>query len=274
MVFSVILWSSGIVATDARAEGTFAFTGYGEVLAEYVNDAGEVDYRALKEDRGRLDSFIAHLALLPEAEYREWNENNQIAFWINAYNALTLRSVIDHYPIRASGLRAARFPSNSIRQIPGVWTRFTFPVMGRELTLDQIEHRILRMEFSRPGIHMALVCAAVSCPFLRREPYEGSKLEEQLREQAVRFLGHSKNFLIDRGKGEVWLSSIFKWFGGDFEAEWLPADAFAGHRKPERAVLNYISQIVGGDEGAWLRDGSYRVKYLEYDWSLNEQKRG
>ncbi len=225
VVFSVFLMSSGVLTVSSRAEGNLSFTGYGQVLAEYVNVEGEVDYRALKDNSDRLDVFITQLALLPESEYRTWSENDRVAFWINTYNALTLKSVIDHYPIRASGLRAVRYPAGSIRQIPGVWTRITWPVMGRELTLDQIEHEILRQEFSVPGIHMALVCAAVSCPFLRREPYEGPRLEEQLREQAARFLGRSKNFFIDREKGQVWLSSIFKWFGRDFEASWLPASS-------------------------------------------------
>ncbi len=273
MVFSVIMFSMGTMADRARAEAGLSLDGYRQVLAEHVNDEGEVDYRALKDDSGRLESFITQLALLQETEYRNWNEDDQIAFWINTYNALTLKSVIDNYPIRASRLRALRYPENSIRQIPGVWTRSTFLVMGRELTLDEIEHEILRKDFSAPGIHMALVCAAVSCPDLRREPYEGERLDEQLRDQTVRFLSSSKHFLIDREKEQVFISSIFKWFGDDFRESYTPADSFSGYRSSERAVLNFISQYLDDGSSTWLRDGSYQVKYLDYDWNLNEQKR-
>ncbi len=273
VMFSAIMLSSGVMVDSAHADGGLSYDKYGQVLAAYVNDEGEVDYQALQEDRERLDSFVAQLALLPESQYLSWSENEQVAFWINAYNALTLTSVIDHYPIKASGLRALRYPESSIRQIPGVWTRIAFQVMDRKVTLDQIEHEILRKEFSTPGIHMALVCAAVSCPFLRREPYDGQVLAEQLIEQATRFLDQSRNFFIDRENGEVFLSSIFRWFGEDFEESYLPAAGFTGHTTSEKAVLNFISQNLEDRNSSWLRDGSYRVKYLDYDWNLNDQKK-
>ncbi len=273
VVYSVALLLLGALTDDARAGSGTPFGGYREVLAAYVNDSGEVDYDALKADSGRLESFISSLAIVTGEEYGGCTEDERVALWLNAYNALTLKAIIDHYPIRASDLKAPRFPENSIRQIPGVWNRLTFTVMGREVTLDQIEHQILRKEFSVPGIHMALVCAAASCPILRAEPYEGDRLKEQLRDQTVRFLGSSKNFRIDRENGRVFLSAIFRWYGEDFKEIYTPADSFDRHRPAERAVLNFISLHLEDPDSGYLRDASYRVKYIDYNWTLNEQKR-
>ena len=139
-----------------------------------------------------------------------------IAFWINAYNSLTLVAIIDHYPIKPTVVRSLVVPQNSILQIPGVWTKLKFPMMGGEVTLDSIEHENLRPNFNEPRIHMALVCAAMGCPRLLNRPYDAHELDSQLDNQTMIFLSNPKKFRIDKESNSVYLSSIFKWFGEDF----------------------------------------------------------
>ncbi len=247
------------------------YEDYGAVLTTYVNQQGLVNYGGLKANPQRLSAFLAALTDLPPATYQKWDDQEKIAFWINAYNGLTLKAIIDHYPIRAAFFKGFIYPRNSIRQIPGVWDTLRFPVRGQQMTLDEIEHNILRKKFNDPRIHMALVCAALGCPPLRTEPYEGDKLDRQLNDQARVFLANPKKFRIDRGQGKVYLSPIFKWFGGDFVKTYGTDKAFPGFSQEERAVLNFVSQYLPAGDREYLLKGEYTVNFLDYDWSLNEQ---
>ncbi|MCI0537758.1 MAG: DUF547 domain-containing protein, partial [Verrucomicrobiales bacterium] len=138
---------SGLIQFEAprafAGARVFSFDAFGETLRRYVNDRGLVDYRGLKADSGELDAFAASLAQISPAEFDAWSERRKIAFWINAYNALTLEAILRNYPIRSSFLRSTIYPKNSIRQIPGVWDKLRFGVAGREMTLDEIEHGAL-----------------------------------------------------------------------------------------------------------------------------------
>ncbi len=253
-------------------ESDFAYDAYAAVLERYVDDTGMVDYKALKENRGPLDRFAKALADLAPTRYKEWSEPEKIAFWTNAYNALTLKVIIDHYPIRAGFFKSLVYPRNSIRQISGVWKEITFEVMGKPRTLDAIEHQVLRARFGDPRIHVALVCAAMGCPPLRREPYVAARLDEQFADQARRFLSNPKQCRIDRAGGEVYLSKIFKWFGKDFVEDYKLESGFPGHSEVERSVLNYVAKHVSAEDATYLRTTEYELKYLDYDWSLNEQE--
>lgn len=249
----------------------FADRAYAEVLGQYVDDRGLVDYNALKANRATLDSFLDSMANLAPDEYEKWGKQQQIAFWINAYNSLTLRAIIDNYPIRSSFFASLRFPKNSIRQISGVWDELRFKVMGRDMTLDQIEHEVLRKQFEEPRIHMALVCAAMSCPPLRNEPYAGDRLDEQLADQSEKFLRRTNNFRVERTagrKGKVYLSSIFDWFGGDFVGHY-PARGFT-KSGAEGAVVDFVSRHVPESDREFLKTGDYSIRYTDYDWTLNE----
>jgi len=206
---------------------------YAEVLAEFVDDNGRVNYAGLSTNRKALDDYILSLKN-PVTD--SWGEQEWIAFWINAYNARTMQVIIDHYP------------TEGIRKIPGAWTKLKVPILGKERTLDQIEHKILREEYSEPRIHMALVCAAKSCPKLRNEPYVAGRLNEQLSDQSRDFLSHPDRFRIE---GKIArLSPIFKWFKEDF-------DSVPGF------IRRYSGQDISG----------LKIKYQHYDWSLNEQEK-
>ncbi|MCH7919351.1 MAG: DUF547 domain-containing protein [Planctomycetes bacterium] len=245
---------------------------YGKALKDHVDDRGMVNYQALKKNRQDLDAYLTALAGISEEDYSQWEEPQQIAFWINAYNSLTLKSIIDNYPIKSSFFKSINNPKNSIRQISGVWDKKTHRVMGKKLSLNHIEHKILRVEFEEPRIHVALVCAAMGCPALRNEPYDGERLSRQLKDQSRRFLRDRAKLQILRTNKVVSLSPIFKWYGKDFPAAYRPRRPIGRHGKDTQAVLYYISRHLDEPQKSYLLAGNYRVTYLDYDWSLNEQQ--
>ena len=243
---------------------------FARVLAN-VDDRGMVDYAALKADPADLEATYASLASQDPAAYESWSDERQIAFWSNAYNVLTLKAIAENYPIKRSmSVGSIAFP-RGIRWIPGVWDKLTFTVMGREMTLNDIEHQVLRVEFDEPRIHVALVCAALSCPALRNEPYTAERLDEQLDDQTRRFLAGPDAFRIDREAGKVHVSKIFEWYGSDFTRSFEPEAGFEGLGEAERAVMSFISRYLGEADREYLEAGGYDVEYLPYDWSLNEQ---
>ncbi|MCI0447732.1 DUF547 domain-containing protein [bacterium] len=185
---------------------------------------------------------------------------------------MTLEVILLNYPNKSSYPRVLLFPKSSILQIPGVWSKFQFLIMGRKMTLNQIEHDTLRSKFNEPRIHVALVCAAKGCPPLRREPFVGSRLDEQLDDQAHRFLSNPMKFHVDRKEGTTYLSSIFKWFGKDFVKAYGTDRNFSGHSREERALLKFISRYLESEDRNFLDKQKYRIKYIKYDWSLNEKR--
>ncbi len=258
--------------TRQPSSDSISYVEIAEVLARYVNDQGLVNYAGLKANRAGLDAFIVDLAEFKPSAYAAWSEPDKIAFWLNAYNAITLASVVDNYPIEPSLLRQFFYPANSIRQIPGVWTEREWIIMGSRYSLDAIEHDVLRAEFEEPRIHAALVCAAMGCPPLRNEPYTGGLLIAQLNDQMKRFLAHDSKLRIRRDAGIVYLSPIFRWFGSDFVVPGKNG-IIEGHGAVESAVLFTIADCLSPEDSAYLRSGAYTVEYLEYDWSLNDQRK-
>ncbi len=236
---------------------------YQQVLSRYVGEQGLVDYDGLQADRETLDQVVASFgAVTPEA-YGSWSEDEQIAFLINAYNVFTLQSIIDQEPLKSS-----------IRDIPGVWRLRQFAIAGDTKTLDNIEHDTLRKNFNEPRIHSALVCAAISCPPLRSEPYRGDQLDAQLDEQVNQWLAGDHGLMVDQQSDRVAISSIFEWFGED----WVPtygSSSAQNEQLPgsdqEKAVLNFISNYVSPELKTYLESGGYELTYLDYDWSLNRQ---
>ena len=243
----------------AAATTPLNYGDYADLLQTYVSPSGLVDYIALQANPDRLQAVVAELGAVSLATYEGWSEADKIAFLINAYNAITLQSIVDQNPLKPS-----------IRDIPGVWNAQRHPVLGQELTLDNLEHDLLRKQFSEPRVHAALVCAAISCPPLRQEPFTGDRLDQQLNDQAQRWLDSPQGLSLDRDQNRVAISSIFKWFGEDWQTQYAAPDQFTGSPK-ERAVLNFIGNYVSSSDRAYLAEGNYKLDYLDYDWSLNKQ---
>lgn len=235
------------------------YDDYTEVLETYVDDQGLVDYAQLQANRQQLDGFVDSFAAVAPSDFETWTEAEQIAYWVNAYNAITLQSIINQDPLKGS-----------IKDILGVWRITTHAVLDQSKTLDDIEHNMLRANYNEPRIHAALVCAAISCPPLRTEPFRGDTLDAQLEDQSQIFIDSPMGVQIDRDNNQVKLSMIFSWFGQD----WIPTygvdEGFAGN-EAERAVLNFVSNYVSEEDAAYLQAGGYEVQYLDYDWALNSQ---
>lgn len=247
------------IASETTVDIDQQYETYAEILATYVDEEGLVDYAALQQNRQPLDDFLAAIALIDDETYNSWSEADQIAFWVNAYNAFTLASIIDQEPIKAS-----------IKDIPGVWRFNEHAVQGKSITLDHMEHQILRVDFNEPRIHAALVCAAISCPPLRGEPFTGEALDAQLDDQVDLFLAKSDGLEINQEEGVVSLSKIFDWFGEDWAATYWTEDGFTGSTA-QKSVLNFVSNYVSEEQAAYLEAGDYDVRYFNYDWSLNDQ---
>ena len=235
-----------------------------ESLDLYVRD-GFVYYRALKSDRSRLDRYVAAIAA---ADVTSRSREDQIAFWINAYNAIALRTVIDHYPIAQ---RSKEYPARSIRQIPGAFERDAHRVAGKSVTLDQIEQTILS-GFGDPRVFLALGRGAVGSGRLRSEAYAAATLERQLLEVADECATRAQCVEINKGDNEVRVSSIFSWRAKEFAAVYADkADkAYAARSPIERAVLALISPRLLTTEREFLEPNQFKVVYLPFDWSLND----
>ena len=250
-------------SAPAGTQTSLDYGPYRITLTTYVSEDGLVDYAGLKTNQEAFDRFVAQLPDLSRATYDQWTRAEQLAFWMNTYNALTLKAVLDHYPIK------------SIKDIgsalKSVWDKLTFKVMGDSLTLNQIEHKILRAQFKDPRIHMAINCASIGCPPLANEPLQAERLDEQFKRLTERFLATPSNFNIDRSSEVVYVSSLFKWFGDDFVGKYGDEFKRSGFREKENAVLNYIGLHLNPADQAFLRRNRFKVKYLDYDWGLNKQ---
>ncbi|MCK5126176.1 MAG: DUF547 domain-containing protein [candidate division Zixibacteria bacterium] len=228
---------------------------YASLLTDYVSE-GLVDYKTMKADRARVDALISTIA---SADISEVSKDRQLTFYINSYNIITLRSIVDAYPVK------------SIKDIDGVWKKKKWTVSGREVTLNELENDIIREEFSEPRIHFALVCAAKGCPPLISVPYLGDILRQQLAKSGKQYVTNTKFNWIDTDNKTIGLSQLFEWYGEDFhEKYYIPATLLTLCQE-DNASVNYILSHYPKDRQEALRAINFSVKYLKYDWSLNEK---
>lgn len=226
---------------------------------------GYVYYRALRLDRGRLDGYVNSLA---SAQVDRLSRDEQLAFWLNAYNAVVLRTVIDHYPIQG---RSADYPARSIRQIPGAFERLTHRVAGRTLTLDQIEQTTLA-EFRDPRVYLALGRGAVGGGRLRSEAFVPELLEKQLAEVAAECASRTQCVEVDRAAGRLVASPIFSWHEKEFAAAYASRapETFAARSPVEKAILAFIQPKLLTIEREFLARNTFQLAYQPFDWSLND----
>ena len=251
------------------------------ILRSYVDDKGMVDYKTLKRRKLQLKQLLNEFAKLDPNEYNSWPKEDKIAFWINAYNIQMLRIIVDNYPIESSRWFRVIWPPASIRHIPPVnvlgvakWDKYKFIVMDEEFILAEIERRFFRKEFDEPRVFLALSQASLSSPILRNEPYCGYKLDEQLNDQAKRFLSSSRAFRIDREKKRVHLSAVLQpsWFGREFVGKYGIDKKFKDQQPAVRAVLNFVTNYVSEQDVRFLELENYSIKYINYNWVLNDKE--
>jgi len=247
------------------------------ILNTFVNNKGMVNYKKLRYKKPDLNKLLDEFAKLDSNEYNAWPKEDKIAFWLNAYNIKMLKIIVDNYPIKSYRLLRP-FPGwgpNSIRHINkriGGIGKQKFIVMGEEFTLLKVEQRFFRKQFDEPRLFFAICDASLSSPPLRKEPYRGEELDKQLEDQVKRFLSSPQGFRIDKKTHTVYLSAILQasWFGREFTSKYGTNKMFKDHEPVTRAVLNFISKYVSKESVSFLEVENYTVKYIKYDWRLND----
>ncbi len=245
---------------------------YDSLLKEHVQDA-KVNYKGIIKSSEKFNDYITQLGLVSQEVYQNWTDEVRLAFWINAYNAFAIKAIIDNYPIKRNySLIGLFLPSNSIRQISGVWTDLQFQAVGRKVTLGEIEHEILRKEFNEPRIHFAINCASMGCPDLRNEAYRPDIIYDQLESQSIDYVNNQeKGVRIDTENSKVQFSQIFNWFGDDFVESYGNTKLFEERSFKEKAILNFVLKYLKSEgERDYLKRNGFSISYLDYDWSLNE----
>jgi uncharacterized protein DUF547 len=239
---------------------------FDQILDAYVRD-GLVYYRALQSDRSRLDRYVASLNVAA-ATYEGWSREQQMAFWVNAYNAFVLRAVIDQYPIRG---KSPQYPANSVRQIPGAFERTKHAAAGRTLTLDEIEKSVLS-DFKEPRLFLALGRGAVGSGRLRSEAFSGDRLENQLEAVAADSMMRKEIIRIDRSAGTLAVTPIISWREADFVAAYDKGDSgpFAQRSPIERAIIAFIQPRLLPLEKEFVQANAFRVTFQDFDWRLND----
>jgi len=266
------------VKTEPDKQQTVPATAFHDkstgILEEFVNYNGMVDYRGLRRKRLELRTLLREFSKLDPAEYESWLREDKIAFWINLYNLQKLSVVTDNYPIEPSSRILTIFyrGTNSIRHIEDEIAGHKFLVMDEEFTFSIIEKRFFRDEFDDPRIFFAITSGCLSSPPLGNEPYYGHKLDEQLDEQTERFLSSPLAFSIDREDEKVYLSALFQssWYGREFINKFGIDRKFKDHPPETRAVLNFITGYIPEEDVDFLETGNYTIKYMAYDWSIND----
>lgn len=245
------------VTKDAEAQPKgfdHTHAGWTEILKNFVITKGPVsqfNYKSLKENPQSLNTYLTKLSAVTKKDFDSWSNPQKMSFWINAYNAYTVKLIIDNYPVK------------SIKDIGGFfsspWKKEFFKIFGKKFYLDKIEHEILRKNFKEPRIHFAVNCASIGCPALRDEAFTAENLEEQLQEQAVLFMKDTTRNSVNHEKKTVTVSKIFKWFKEDFGTK-------------DNKVIAYVFPFMKGDSDQLETWQKYDLEYSDYDWKLNEVK--
>jgi hypothetical protein len=244
-IFFTILSTTTI---DCSAQNSqFDHAVFDQLLKKHVNENGRVDYQNFSKDQPRLRQYLNSLSR-NAPDTLTWSKAEQLAYWLNLYNAFTTELILDHYPLESIKDIGTKIPivfGNS------AWDIEFIHIGKRTYTLDQIENEVLKNNFDEPRVHFALVCAASSCPDLRREAYVADKLESQLNSQAVIFLSNPIKNKIGTDKSTI--SEIFKWYEIEFTKE--------------GTLVDYLNQFTRSTISS-----NAEIDYFKFDWSLNELK--
>lgn len=229
---------------------------WNDLLVKYVDRNGRVDYKswhAHPADLTLLDSYLNTLSTASLANDGQTEPSQKLAFWINAYNAVTIKGILREYP--TTSIR------NHTPKLWGyhIWHDLKLHVGHKPYSLDEIEHQVLR-KMGEPRIHFAIVCASIGCPRLLNEAYVPDRIDDQLTLNAKDFFSRQQNFRHDAAKNRFYLSSIMNWFAEDFGSD-------------QASVLNRIANWLPGQAAATAASrNAVSVSYLDYDWNLNSQR--
>ena len=264
-----------LAAASAAAQGfDHEHRAWTALLAKHVvvidgGRASQVRYAGFRQDRAQLKGYLDALSGVTAEEFSGWTKPQQIAFLVNAYNAFTVEKVLTRYPDLKSIRDFGRVLGNPFRD------RF-FRLLGREFSLDAIEHDTLRRPgaYDEPRVHFAVNCASIGCPMLREEAYVAGRLDAQLEEQARRFLSDRSRNRYDPATGTLEVSRIFDWFKEDWTSGYRGFDGKAAPiRSREEYFARYaplLAETASGQQA--IREHKAALRFLDYDWTLNDAK--
>ena len=227
-----------------------------------INDgrASQVNYRDFAQERAALEAYLQSLSIVTPAQYASWSKPQQYAFLANAYNAFTVEKILARYP----NLKSIR---DFGTVIGNPWKDRFFTLLGKPQHLDGIEHETMRAPgvFDDPRVHVAVNCASIGCPMLGNRAFTPEKIDAQLDELFMRFMSDRSRNRYNAQTKTVELSRIFDWYGKDFEK------GHKGLSSVNDVVVKYADQLADAPaDRAQLRGGPTPIKFLEYDWSLND----
>ncbi len=224
--------------------------------------ASEVDYRAFMKERQELRTYLSQLSAVKHQEFSGWTKAEQLAFLINAYNAYTIELILTRYP-KLDSIKDL----GSLLRSP--WKKKFVPLLGQTLSLDEIEHEIIRKpgDYNEPRIHFAVNCASIGCPALLNEAFTGDKLEQQLETVTRAFLEDRTRNRYNSQRKRLEVSKIFDWYDGDFERGW------GGWRSLNQFFAHYADSLADTPQTKQkVASGDARIRYTNYDWKLNDKK--
>lgn len=227
------------------------------ILQKHVSQNGTVNYKGFIEDKEFFEKYLQILSDNPPNK-KTWSEDEQLAYWINAYNAFTVKLIIDNYPVKS-----IKDIKKGVPFVNSVWDIKFFKIGYQEMDLNEIEHDIIRTEFQEPRIHFAVNCASYSCPPLRNEAYTAERLDEQLTDQTRTFLTDTRKNNLSNSNAIV-LSSLFKWYSTDFTNAGWWSRLFGGTDR----TINLIKFITPYTDSSVTENTT--IEFMNYDWSLNE----
>ncbi len=253
-----------------EAPGKFSHVNFDRVLKQYVDKQGRINYRSLKQNPRDLEMYYYQLSLISPDSHPERfpSQEDRLTYWINAYNASVIKTVLAYYPISSVLDIKPPFPFFFLPKEAGFFVFKKMTYGGKMTNLYFLENNVIRKRFSDPRIHFALNCAARGCPQLPATVYTASALNEQLDQDARRFANSDQNFRIDHPQKTIYVSSIFKWYKKDF-LEWYQL-RYPGQ---ETTILNYIGWYLSKEKAEELNqcEHTYTLEYIAYDWRLNDQ---
>ena len=250
-----------ILSQAVCADEYFPHDAFNRVVQQFVDEKGLVNYQALKRQSADLNAYVEQIgAISPENKPTLFaTEAHRLAYWLNAYNALVMQSVIEAYPVKSV---------RDIRWFYGFFNRTKHLVGGKEYTLKHIEHEIVRKQFSDPRIHVGLNCASMGCPKLPQQAYQGETLYADLEVHMRLFLQASRNVYLDRVKNKLYLSKIMEWFETDFTS-WYQKQ----YGKENPTLIDYLKLYVSEPDKNYLeKHPDIDIEYVKYDWRLNDQE--
>ena len=247
IIFSLAIFLSSCFSGIPKGENnSFTHEEWTGLLQKHVNKSGFVDYKGFIKDSVKLNSYLAKLS--DNAPANSWSRDEKYAYWINAYNAYTVKLITSNYPVKTIKELGA---DNPIIFVNTAWDKKFFSIGNKKMTLNTIEFKIIRKQFKDPRSHFAINCASISCPKLLNVAYEAKTLNAQLEQQGKAFLADTEKNKVSATNPK--LSSIFKWYSGDFEK---------GQTK-----IEFINKYAIPNLNA-----NAKLDYLDYNWNLNEQK--